>query len=122
MTILSHKGYQGSVTFDGDALLVQVLHIADAVMDRCDAAKDAQATFEHLVDDYLETCAAVGKDPDKPFRDSFNIRIHPSLHRRAAQAAAERGMSLNQWIGQAIEREIDREQGEGSPPRVRAAS
>jgi predicted HicB family RNase H-like nuclease len=33
------------------------------------------------VDDYLELCAEVGKDPERPYRGEFLVRTTPDLHR-----------------------------------------
>ena len=102
MTILQHKDYQGSVEFDAGRLMIRVLHIEDTVMGECDRAADAQSVFEDLVDDYLETCAALGREPAKSFKGQFNVRIDPALHRRIAMSATVRNQSLNAWIIDAV--------------------
>jgi predicted HicB family RNase H-like nuclease len=55
------------------------------------------------VDDYLALCAKRGKEPEKPFKGSFNVRVGPELHRRLALAAAKRGMSLNRLVAETLE-------------------
>ena len=40
--------------------------------------------FEEAVDDYLELCKEEGKEPEKPFKASFNVRTGTDLHRKAA--------------------------------------
>lgn len=104
--MLNHRGYQGAVSFADGRLIIRILHIEDTVTDECDSASEAQAHFEALVDDYLETCEALGKEPSRPFRGSFNVRVSPGLHRRAAMAAADRGQSLNGWVEQAMENNL----------------
>jgi hypothetical protein len=37
---------------------------------------------------------------------SFNIRIKPDIHQRAALVALQKNISLNQLVQQAIEREL----------------
>jgi predicted HicB family RNase H-like nuclease len=106
MTVLRYKDYQGSVSFDEGRLLIRVLHIDDFLTTECDSASGVQAEFEALIDDYLETCQELGKQPSKPFKGSFNIRIPPELHRKAAMFAAEHGETLNAWVTGAIERRI----------------
>lgn len=107
MTVLAHKNFQGSVKFEGGRLLIQILHIDDFITTECDSASEVVTAFKELVDDYIETCKAINKDPCKPFKGSLNIRIAPELHRRAAMAAALKEESLNSWIGQAIEDRLD---------------
>jgi predicted HicB family RNase H-like nuclease len=103
MTTLRYKDYQGAVTFEDGRLVIQILHIDDFITTECDSASGAQAAFEELVDDYLATCAELKKQPSKPFKGSFNVRLSPALHKRAAMAAAEREESLNAFLIQALE-------------------
>jgi predicted HicB family RNase H-like nuclease len=102
MTTLRYKDYQGSVTYEDGTLVLQILHIDDFITTECDSATDAPNAFEALVDDYLATCAQVGKEPNRPFKGSFNVRVSPDLHRRAAMAAADERLSLNAWVERAI--------------------
>jgi hypothetical protein len=54
------------------------------------------------VEDYLELCAEVGKDPERPYRGEFLVRTTPEVHRAVATAAEAAGMSLNAWVETAI--------------------
>jgi len=49
-------------------------------------------------------------DPRKPARKlckgSFNVRVPVSVHRRAAEQATVRGISLNRLVQEALEREV----------------
>jgi predicted HicB family RNase H-like nuclease len=103
MTILSYKGYQGSIEYEDGQLIVQLLHIDDFITTTVDSASQAEGAFRELVDDYLATCEESGRAPNKPYKGSLNIRMPPELHRRAAMAAASAGVSLNAWIVRACE-------------------
>lgn len=107
MTTLRYKDYQGSVTYEDGTLVLQILHIDDFITTECDSAGDVQKAFEALVDDYLATCAEVGKEPNRPFKGSFNVRVTPDLHRRAAMAAADEGLSLNAWVERAVAQQLE---------------
>lgn len=107
MKTITYKGYQASVEFDDGSLFVKVLHIDDVLVAECDSAKEAEAVARELIDDYLADCAEEGRDPAKPFKGSFNIRIAPDLHKRAAMEAAEEGVSLNSWISNAIQEKVE---------------
>lgn len=106
MTILQHRDYQGDVKFDGENLVIRILHIDDFITTQVDRASEAQAAFAELVDDYIETCEEVGKPPNKPFKGSFNVRMSPTLHRQAAFAAAAMGETLNSFVVNAIEEQL----------------
>jgi len=102
MSVLRHKDYQGSVEYDEGRLHLRILHIDDLITTEIDSASGAQVAFAELVDDYLATCAAVGKQPSKPFKGSFNVRVSPALHKEVAMDAAEHGETLNSYCASAL--------------------
>jgi DNA end-binding protein Ku len=106
MSVLRYKDYQGGVEFDKGSLIVRVLHIDDLITTEIDNASEAQAAFVELVDDYIASCVALGKQPCKPFKGSFNIRISSNLHKKAAFAAIEEGETLNSFVESAIEAKL----------------
>jgi predicted HicB family RNase H-like nuclease len=107
--VLTYKGYQASVEHDDGKLFVKVLHIDDLLIGECDYASEAQQIFVELIDDYLSDCSEMSREPAKPFKGSFNIRMSPDLHRRAAMRAAKEGVSLNNRVQSAVEQKIQRE-------------
>jgi predicted HicB family RNase H-like nuclease len=98
MTILVYKGYQGSIEYEDGHIVIQLLHIDDFVSTSCNEAKMVEITFHSLVEEYLETCIKLGKEPDKPYKGSLNVRMPADLHRSLAKAATQEGISLNSWI------------------------
>ena len=50
-----------------------------------------RAAFEEAVDDYLEFCKVTGKEHEKPFKGSFNLRLDPELHQRLVSNALNEG-------------------------------
>jgi predicted HicB family RNase H-like nuclease len=72
MSTLRYKDFQGSVDFEDDRLIIRILHIDDLVTTGIDSASTAQAAFAELVEDYLATCAELGKQPFKRFKGSFS--------------------------------------------------
>ena len=101
---LVYKGYVGSVQYNAtdEVFHGKIEAITDLVTFEADSAKQLRAEFEQAVDDYLALCAAVGKEPSKTFTGSFNVRIGPELHRKAALVSTGRGISLNQLVSQAV--------------------
>jgi predicted HicB family RNase H-like nuclease len=122
MSVLRYKDYQGSVDFEDDRLIIRILHIDDFITTEIDSASKAQAAFAELVDDYLATCAELGKEPCKPFKGSFNVRVTPELHRCVAMAAAAADESMNAWIAKALEAGVEHqkagERGEKDAPSL----
>ena len=60
--------------------------------------------FQEAVEDYLETCAKIGKEPQKTYSGRVMFRVSPETHRKAAAAAELSGKSLNQWAEEVLER------------------
>lgn len=121
MSTLSYKGYQGSVTYEDGRLIIQVLHVDDLLTVECVSAEAAQREFESLLDEYLETCAKLDREPQKPFKGSFNVRISPSLHKEVAMVAAEAEISLNAWVVASIEEKLQRDRFNKSPDLLNIA-
>ena len=104
MNLLRYKGYTAAVEFDADDRLLvgRIAAINDVVGFHGSNAEEIVAAFHEAVDDYLETCAAVGKPPEKAYSGKLMIRTDPSLHAQAALAATLEGISLNQFAEQAL--------------------
>jgi predicted HicB family RNase H-like nuclease len=114
MNLLSHRGYLGSVEFDQDeGIFYGRLEFIRALVSY--EATDAEGlirAFREAVDDYLADCEERGEPPEKPLKGSFNVRVGPDLHRRAAIAAAQAGISLNAFTTRALEAAL----AEGAKP------
>lgn len=52
---------------------------------------------------YMDMCKEKGIEPLKSYSGKFNVRINPAIHAVAAMSAAAAGMSLNEWVADAIE-------------------
>ncbi len=102
--ILRHKGYSARVEFDAEDRIFfgRIAGIADGVGFHADTVDGLVAAFEEAVDDYLETCKAVGKAPDKPYSGKLMLRVDPHIHAKAALAAQLAGKSLNQFSEEAL--------------------
>jgi predicted HicB family RNase H-like nuclease len=114
MTALHYKEFQGSVEFEDGQLIIRILHIDDLVTTEIDSAAKAQSAFEELVDDYVQTCIDLDKEPCKPFKGTFNVRVSPELHRQAAMAAADNDQTMNGWIADALEFAVERQKAHKS--------
>lgn len=112
MSALNYKEFQGSVEFEDGRLVIRILHIDDLITTEIDSAAQAQAAFEELVDDYVQTCVELNKEPCKPFKGTFNVRVLPELHRQVAMAATDNGQSMNSWISDALEYAVERQKAQ----------
>ena len=102
---IEYKGYIGSVEFSQtDCLLFgKVMGIRALISYEGQTAQELIEDFHAAVDDYLALCAAEGKQPERAYKGSFNIRISPDLHRRAALYASAHQTTLNRVVESALE-------------------
>lgn len=98
--LMEYKGYFGSyeLSEEDHVFFGKVEFIKDLVSYEGETAEEIVTAFHEAVDDYLETCEEQGKEPDKPFKGSFNVRIGEDLHRQIALAAMKNDMSINSFI------------------------
>ncbi len=108
--MLTYKGYRASVAYreDDGILFGTVLDLRDTVIFEAESAREVEAAFQGAVDDYLAFCKARGREPDRPYSGRFNLRLKPTLHRAAHLAAAEAEDSMNGFIIQAVQNELER--------------
>lgn len=108
MNTMTYQGYTARIDFDDrDAIFVgRLLGIRDVIGFHADSVSELRAAFEEAVDDYLETCAALGKSPDKPASGKLLLRVTPELHAAALVKAQAAGKSLNQWAADVLGREV----------------
>ena len=102
--MLSHKGYFGSIHYNPeDRVFYGKIEFIRALASYEGKDVDSlESAFGEAVEDYLAACAEAGKEPEKPFKGSFNVRIAPELHERVAIAASQHGMSLNRFVAEAL--------------------
>jgi predicted HicB family RNase H-like nuclease len=103
---MSYKGYSARVEYDDeDGIFVgRIAGIRDGVGFHADSVAELREAFHEAVEDYLEACASIGKEPQKAFSGQMMFRVNPELHRKAAIAAELAGKSLNQWAEDVLNR------------------
>ncbi len=62
--------------------------------------------FKYMVDEHIKDCKINHLPLKKPYKGNLNIRLAPELHKKAAHNAALKGISLNQYINEAIRKEL----------------
>jgi len=97
---LNHKGYFAVVNYSSqdEVFFGKIELINDLVTFESDSAKGLKTAFEEAVEDYLEMCIEVGKEPNKAFNGVFNVRVSELLHKTIALEAKVQGVSLNALI------------------------
>mgnify|MGYP000882282140 CR=1 FL=1 len=111
MNTLKHKGFIGIFNYieDEDILYGKIEGITDLVTFQGQSIPEIKEAFNEAVEDYLELCKEVGKDPLKSFKGSFNVRLSSNLHRIVFMKAVSRNMNLNQFVQAALEKAVEEE-------------
>ncbi len=103
-SVMTFKGYAARVEYDDEDGIFhgRLAGIRDGVGFHADTVEDLRAAFREAVEDYLETCARVGKEPQRAYSGQVMFRVDPEVHRKAALAAELAGKSLNQWAEEVL--------------------
>jgi predicted HicB family RNase H-like nuclease len=107
--MLQHKGFLGSVQYsDRDSIFYgKIEGIDDLVTFEGKSVDEIKKAFQEAVNDYLDFCKDIGKKAFKSYKGSFNVRLGQELHAISSLVARTSGISLNQFVKEAIEREIE---------------
>ena len=100
------KGYSARIEYDdADGILTgRIAGIRDGVGFHADSVEELKQAFREAVEDYIGTCARVGREPRKPYSGRVMFRVDPEVHRKAVLAAELSGKSLNRWAEEALDR------------------
>jgi len=103
---MTYKNYAARIEYDDeDGLFVgRIAGISDRVGFHADTVEGLRDAFHDAVEDYIEVCAEVGKEPQKTYSGQVMFRVNPDVHRKAAMAAELSGKSLNQWAEEVLDR------------------
>ena len=109
-SMMEYKGYHAFIEYDAeDNIFVgEVFGVADSLNSHGTNVEELRQMFEQSIDNYLDLCAKIGKDPEKEFKGTFNVRIPPEMHKKVSLEAAKQNITLNQYIVRAIGQSIEK--------------
>lgn len=102
---MEYKGYYAvpEYSVEDEVFYGKILGINDLVDFEAESVPKMKEAFKEAVDDYLEFCKEIGKEPEKTYSGCFNVRISSELHRMAAIRASALKVTLNRYVETAIE-------------------
>jgi len=108
-SMLEYKGYHATIEFDADdnIFVGEVFGITDSLNFHGASVSELKKMFKQCIDNYLDLCKQIGKNPDKEYKGSFNVRIPPEMHKKAALEATRQRITLNQYVVRAIEQSFE---------------
>lgn len=105
MEIMKYKDFEGTAGIDVErqVCMGKILFIDDLITFEADNPVDLFRAFCEAVDDYMETCVELGKQPEKPLKGAFNVRVPPELHKKAIRKAVQMDIYLNDVVVRALD-------------------
>ena len=103
---LRYKGYSGTVEYDESVNLLvgKVLGLRNALLlYEGENIESLRTDFENAIDFYLKDCEKDDVEPEKPYSGNVVLRMTTDLHAKAVEKASSIGVSLNEFIRQAIQ-------------------
>lgn len=108
MNIMNYKGYSARINYsDEDGLFVgHVAGIKDVIGFHGQSVPELRAAFEEAVDDYLDVCKRLEREPQKTYSGKLSLRLEPELHASVASQAELAHKSINQWVSDLLRQAI----------------
>jgi len=105
---LTYKGFTARVEFsaDDEVFFGRVLGIDDIVTFHADTVGELKASMAGMIDFYIETRAKKGKKIKKNYSVELMFRLPSELHARIAEAAANKGISIDEFGKEVFESAI----------------
>ena len=107
---MQYKGYSAIVRYsaEDECLVGHIAGINDIVGFHGDSVEEMRKAFEESVDFYLDSCAKMGHEPNKPYSGRVTLRLPPELHAQLAFQAEANGSSLNNWMVTTLHKSVER--------------
>jgi predicted HicB family RNase H-like nuclease len=105
---LIYKEFIGTVSYSSDDRIFygKIEGIDDLITFEGTTVEELESAFKFMIDQHIADCEKEGKPAEKSYKGVFNIRISPKLHKKASHAALKKGITLNQMIKLALEKEL----------------
>ncbi len=106
--IMKYKGFIGSVHYASEDRVFygKVVGVNDLITFEGSTVNELKEGFKYMVDEHIKDCTKKNIPLQKSYKGNLNIRLSPELHKKAAYNAALRGISLNQYINDAVKEKL----------------
>ena len=109
-SMMEYKGYRARIEYDDveKTFNGEVWGINDSLSFEGNSVSKLTKAFHDCIENYIDFCKQCGKTPEKEFKGVFNIRINPDAHKKAALEAEQEGITMNQFVAQAIDARLEK--------------
>ncbi len=106
--IMRYKGYIARIDFDeADGVFTgNVLGLTEPISFHGASVEELRGDFTFAIDHYLSVCQQAGITPEKQVAGKVLVRLMPEHHAAALIAAKSQGVSLNDWMVEAVTRKL----------------
>jgi len=108
--ILKYKDFIATVKYseEDEAFIGRIEGINSVISFEGESVSELKTAFKEAIESYLSVCKRKGiTQIQKSYTGIFNVRINSDLHRRAAITAKLHGRTLNSFVKEAIEKEVE---------------
>ena len=109
--ILTYKEFIGTVSFSaGDRVFYgKVEGINDLVTFEGTNVDELEKAFKYMVNEHIKDCKKERIPVEKSYKGNLNVRLSPQLHKKMAQKALIKGVSLNKLINETLRKGLSTE-------------
>ncbi|MBP3831270.1 MAG: type II toxin-antitoxin system HicB family antitoxin [Clostridia bacterium] len=103
--IMKYKGYWAEISYsDEDECFCGKIEGLknDLISFEGETVKELKKDFKDAINNYLETCKELNKEPEKQCKGSLNVRLGVELHNKAKMKSIEQNISINELIKNAV--------------------
>ena len=104
-SIMKYRGYWAEIKYsDEDECFCGKIEGLknDLISFEGENVKELKKDFKDAIDNYLQTCKELNKEPEKQCKGSLNVRLGVELHNKAKMKSIEQNISINELIKNAV--------------------
>ena len=106
--IMKYKGFIGSVHYASEDRVFygKVEGVNDLITFEGSTVNELEEGFKYMIDEHIKDCTRKKIPLEKSYKGFQNFGVPRDLHKKAAHNAVLRGVSLNQYINDAIKKDL----------------
>ncbi len=102
---MKYKGYWAEIRYsDEDECFFGIIEglKEDSISFEGKNVEELKKDFQDAIEDYLQLCKELNKEPEQQCKGSLNVRLGVELHNEAKIKAMEENISINELIKNAV--------------------
>ena len=98
--MLEYKGYHAEIVYDEEVNYYsgRLYGIHDLVTFGGETKAEVEADFRLAVEEYLEFCKELGKEPNREVAEDLNLRVNDDLYKNLKDATNKSDKNFNDFV------------------------